>query len=177
VVFQGWLHQNQAEPWRVTLVDTGEGTMTGGRLKRVAKYLDDEDFCLRYGDGVGDVDITRLLEFHRDSGRMVTITAVQPPGQFGDLVMDGDRVPQFAEKTPGDGGWISGGFFVLSPEVLDYVEGGQTYWEREPLERLAAQSQLAAYKHTGFWQPMDTLRDRNQLNALWDDGQAPWRIW
>jgi len=171
------VHQNSAEPWRVTLVDTGEGTMTGGRLKRVGKYLDDEDFCLTYGDGVGDVDITALVEFDRAHGLAATVTAVQPPGRFGGLKFEGDSVTEFDEKLPGDGGWISGGFFVLAPAVLDHIEGDGTYWEREPLERLAAGGQLAAYKHTGFWQPMDTLRDRTQLEELWAGGAAPWKVW
>ena len=171
------VHQNYAEPWRVTLVDTGEGTMTGGRLKRVAEYLDDEDFCFTYGDGVADVDITRLIEFHRSRGGLATLTAVRPPGRFGDLTLNEDQVTLFNEKPPGDGGWVNGGFFVLSPKVVDYIAEDLTHWEREPLSALAAEGQLAAYRHDGFWQPMDTLRDKNQLNALWDDGKAPWRVW
>jgi len=171
------VHENSAEPWRVTLVDTGEGTMTGGRIKRVARYLDDEDFCLTYGDGVGDVDITALLEFDRAHGLDATVTAVQPPGRFGDLQIVSDRVTDFVEKRPGDGGWISGGFFVLAPSVLDHIEGDGTYWELDPLEWLAGAGQLAAYRHKGFWQPMDTLRDKKQLNELWDGGKAPWKAW
>lgn len=171
------VHQNSAEPWKVTLVDTGEGTMTGGRIKRVAPYLDDEDFCLTYGDGVGDVDITALVAFHRAHGLDATVTAVQPPGRFGGLVIEGESVTKFDEKLAGDGGWISGGFFVVAPAVLDHIEGDATYWEREPLERLAGGGQLAAYKHAGFWQPMDTLRDRTQLEELWAGGAAPWKSW
>jgi len=171
------VHQNYAEPWRVTLVDTGEETMTGGRLKRVAAYLDDEDFCFTYGDGVADVDIGKLIQFHRAQGRLATLTAVRPPGRFGDLTLEADQVTLFNEKPPGDGGWVNGGFFVLSPKVIDYIEEDMTHWEREPLSALATEGQLAAYRHDGFWQPMDTLRDKNQLNTLWDDGKAPWRVW
>jgi glucose-1-phosphate cytidylyltransferase len=171
------VHQASAEPWRVTLVDTGEDTMTGGRLKRVASYLGDEDFCFTYGDGVADVDIRAAVDFHRRHGRKATLTAVQPPGRFGALELDGDRVRSFLEKPEGDGGWINGGFFVLSPAVLAEVDGDRTVWEREPMERLAAAGQLRAYFHRGFWQPMDTLRDRNQLEDLWSTGRAPWKTW
>lgn len=171
------VHQNNAEPWHVTLVDTGELTMTGGRLKRVADYVAGEDFCCTYGDGVGDVDITSLVAFHRQCGRLATLTAVQPPGRFGSLALDETRVLSFQEKPRGDGGWINGGFFVLSPRVLDYIEGDGTFWEREPLEKLAAEGQLSVHRHKGFWQPMDTLRDKTQLEKLWAAGKAPWKVW
>jgi glucose-1-phosphate cytidylyltransferase len=170
------VHQTAVEPWKVTLVDTGDATETGGRLKRVLDYLDDE-FCFTYGDGVADVDISALIEAHRAAGKLATITAVQPPGRFGALELEGDRVRGFAEKPLGDGGWINGGFFVLSPEVGRHLEGDRTIWEREPLARLAADGELTAYKHTGFWQAMDTLRDRNSFEALWASGEAPWRRW
>ena len=171
------VHQRTAEPWKVTMVDTGESTMTGGRLKRVARYLGDEDFCFTYGDGVGDVDISGLLRFHRDHGKLATLTAVQPPGRFGALDLDGTTIRGFQEKPQGDGGWVNGGFFVLSPKVIDYIEDDGTVWEREPLQRLASQGQLAAHFHSGFWQPMDTLRDKNHLEELWAGGQAPWKTW
>jgi glucose-1-phosphate cytidylyltransferase len=171
------VHKNNAEPWHVTLVDTGEHTMTGGRLKRIARYVDGQDFCCTYGDGVGDIDIAASIAFHKKCERLATLTAVQPPGRFGSLLLDETRVASFQEKPRGDGGWINGGFFVLSPRVLDYIEGDGTFWEREPLERLAAESQLSVYKHYGFWQPMDTLRDKNQLEKLWADGNAPWKAW
>lgn len=171
------IHDNKAEPWRVTLVDTGENTMTGGRLGRVKEYLRDEDFCLTYGDGVATVDILKLVEFHREQGLLATVTAVQPSGRFGAMDIGGNQVLQFQEKPKGDGSWINGGFFVLSPKVFDYIDGDESIWEREPLERLAADSQLAAYKHDGFWQPMDTLRDKNQLEELWASGKAPWKVW
>jgi glucose-1-phosphate cytidylyltransferase len=171
------IHQNFAEPWRVTLVDTGEETMTGGRLKRVARYLGNEDFCFTYGDGLSNVDVGRLMEFHRQQNVLATVTAVQPPGRFGGLDLEQHRVSSFREKPLGDGNWINGGFFVLSPKVLDYIEGDASHWELKPLERLAAEGQLAAYRHTGFWQPMDTLRDKNQLEELWSSGRAPWKIW
>lgn len=169
--------QNSAEPWRISLVDTGEATMTGGRLKRVRDYLGDEDFCLTYGDGVGDIDITALIAFHKEQGRLATLTAIQPPGRFGSLAFDGHKIQHFQEKPQGDGGWINGGFFVLSPKVIDYIEGDASVWEREPLETLAKQEQLIAWFHHGFWQPMDTLRDRKHLEELWASGQAPWKIW
>jgi glucose-1-phosphate cytidylyltransferase len=169
------VHRSAAEPWRVTLVDTGDATMTGGRLKRVAERVSDDDaFCFTYGDGLADVDITALLEFHRANGRLATMTAVQPPGRFGAVELAGDQVARFAEKPQGDGAWINGGFFVLSPKVVDYIDGDDTVWEERPLEKLAADRQLAAYRHTGFWQPMDTLRDRNHLEQLWASGDAPW---
>lgn len=172
------VHQNNAEPWRVTLVDTGESSMTGGRLKRVAKYLNDEDlFCFTYGDGVGDVDVAQTIEFHRKHGRLATMTATQPPGRFGALCMDGDSVKSFHEKPTGDGGWINGGFFVLSPKVIDYIDDDSTIWERDPLEKLAADGELLARKHMGFWQPMDTLRDKQYLEELWQSGKAPWKTW
>jgi glucose-1-phosphate cytidylyltransferase len=169
------VHHNNAEPWRVTLVDTGEATMTGGRLARVLRYVEDDEFCFTYGDGVGDVDIGALVDFHRGQGTLATVTAVQPPGRFGRLEIAGRRVTGFAEKPQGDGGWINGGFFVLSPEVGRYLDAGDaTVWEREPLEALARDGQLAVYEHTGFWQPMDTQRDMRQLQEMWDSGDAPW---
>lgn len=173
------VHQRNAEPWRVTLVDTGEDTMTGGRLKRVAPYLEDEeDFCFTYGDGVSDVNITQLIGFHRAHGRQATLTATYPPGRFGALDIHQDlNVTSFKEKPKGDGGMINGGFFVLSPKVIALVANDETIWEREPLERLAESNQLKAYKHEGFWQPMDTLRDKNYLEELWQSGKAPWKVW
>jgi glucose-1-phosphate cytidylyltransferase len=171
------IHNSSAEPWRVTLVDTGENTMTGGRLKRVAQYLNGEDFCFTYGDGVGDVDITREIAFHKAQGTLATLTATQPPGRFGALNMDQHKIISFQEKPQGDGGWINGGFFVLSPKVIDYIEGDDTIWEREPMERLAVEGNMTAYRHHGFWQPMDTLRDKNHLEELWASGKAPWKTW
>lgn len=173
------VHQRNAEPWRVTLVDTGEDTMTGGRLKRVAPYLrSEEEFCFTYGDGVSDVNITQLVGFHRTHGLQATLTATYPPGRFGALDIHQDqRVTSFKEKPKGDGGMINGGFFVLSPKVIDLIANDQTIWEREPLERLAESSQLKAYLHEGFWQPMDTLRDKNHLEELWQSGKAPWKVW
>lgn len=172
------VHQRYAEPWRVTLVDTGDETLTGGRLKRVADYVKDEEaFCFTYGDGVGDVDITRLIAFHKAQKVKATLTATMPPGRFGALDISGDQVNSFKEKPKGDGGMINGGFFVLSPTVIDYVKGDKTVWESDPLERLAAEGQLAAFHHHGFWQPMDTLRDKNLLEELWQSGKAPWKVW
>jgi glucose-1-phosphate cytidylyltransferase len=171
-------HERSTENWRVTLVDTGMETMTGGRLKRVARYLDsDEPFCMTYGDGVGDIDIRKLVDFHRNHGKKATVTAATAPGRFGALRMTGTSVNGFQEKPVGDGAWINGGFFVLSPAVLDLIAGDSTVWERNPMERLAADSELAAYKHHGFWQPMDTLREKNYLEALWESGKAPWKVW
>ncbi|MDE3022546.1 MAG: glucose-1-phosphate cytidylyltransferase [Pseudomonadota bacterium] len=171
------IHENSSEPWRVTLVDTGESTMTGGRLKRIARYLDEEDFCLTYGDGVSNVDITSLISFHREKGTLATLTAAQPPGRFGSMKTNGSLVTSFEEKPKGDGGWVNGGFFVLSPRVLNYIEGDHTVWEREPMQRLAREQQVSAFEHDGFWQPMDTLRDKNYLDDLWMNNQAPWKIW
>jgi glucose-1-phosphate cytidylyltransferase len=171
------IHQNNAEPWKVTLVDTGDQTMTGGRLKRVRQYLGDEDFCFTYGDGLADVNIADLVAFHRKHGRQATVTAVQPPGRYGALEMDGSQVRGFMEKPHGDGGWINGGFFVLSPKVIERIEGDGTSWEVGPLGGLASSGQLMAYPHSGFWQPMDTLRDKNQLEELWASGRAPWKVW
>jgi glucose-1-phosphate cytidylyltransferase len=173
------VHHQNAEPWRVTLVDTGETTMTGGRLKRIAPYLEGEEaFCFTYGDGVSDVNISDLIAYHHAHGSLATLTAVFPPGRFGalDILSDG-RVKTFKEKPKGDGGMINGGFFVLSPQVLELLSDDQTVWEREPLERLAEAGQLRAFKHEGFWQPMDTLRDKNLLDELWHSGQAPWKVW
>lgn len=173
------VHQRYAEPWRVTLVDTGENTMTGGRLKRVAPYVQDEEsFCFTYGDGISDVNITKLIEFHRAHGLQATLTATYLPGRFGALDIHPDqRVTSFKEKPKGDGGRINGGFFVLSPKVIDLIAGDQIVWEREPLEILAESSQLKAFPHEGFWQPMDTLRDKNVLEELWASDKAPWKIW
>ncbi|WP_406868007.1 glucose-1-phosphate cytidylyltransferase [Paraburkholderia fungorum] len=173
------VHQRNAEPWRVTLIDTGEDTMTGGRLKRVVPYVRDEDaFCFTYGDGVGDVDIASLVTFHRKQGTLATLTAVYPPGRFGALdIREDHRVMTFKEKPRGDGAMINGGFFVLSPKVLDLLVDDSTVWEREPLETLAERGQLSAYQHHGFWQPMDTLRDKNLLEDMWRAGRAPWKVW
>ncbi len=172
------VHQRYAEPWKVTLVDTGEDTMTGGRLKRVADYVKDEEaFCFTYGDGVSDVNITELIAFHKAQKVKATLTAAIPPGRFGALDMTGDKVNSFREKPQGDGAMINGGFFVLSPEVIDYITGDYTTWERDPLERLAEEGQLAAFHHNGFWQPMDTLRDKMHLEELWQSGKAPWKAW
>jgi glucose-1-phosphate cytidylyltransferase len=171
-------HNNAVEPWSVTLVDTGEGTLTGGRLKRVAGFLDaEEPFCLTYGDGVADIDIAALIAFHRSHGREATLTAVVPPGRYGALDLDGDTVSRFTEKPPGDNAFINGGFFVLSPSVLDRIEGDDTSWETEPLETLARDGELRAFRHLGFWHAMDTLRDKMHLDALWASGRAPWRVW
>jgi glucose-1-phosphate cytidylyltransferase len=175
------VHKRKAEPWNVTIVDTGDDTMTGGRLARVAPFLDDEAFCFTYGDGVSDVDISASIAFHREHGKRATLTAVQPPGRYGSLLFhcsDERLIGQFQEKPEGDGAWINGGFFVLDPSVLNYIkEGDATIWERRPLEALAAEDQLAAYRHRGFWRPMDTLRDKITLEELWDKGEAPWKVW
>lgn len=171
------VHHNYSEPWKVTLVDTGEDTLTGGRIKRIRNYVNDEDFFLTYGDGVGDVNITKLLEFHEQQKTLATLTAMQPPGRFGALQIVNQRVTTFQEKPIGDGSWVNGGFFVCSPKVFDYIDGDKTIWEREPLERLAREGQLSTYLHHGFWQPVDTLRDKNALESLWEKGNAPWKVW
>lgn len=173
------VHTPHREPWRVTLVDTGAETMTGGRLRRVREHVEDETFCLTYGDGVSDVDITAEIAFHREAGLQATMLAVQPPGRFGALVIGPNqtRVESFREKPDGDGAWINGGYFVLEPETIDHVAGDDTVWEQEPLRQLARHGQLNVFKHTGFWQPMDTLRDRNTLEQLWKEGKAPWKVW
>ncbi len=172
------VHARNAEPWRVTLVDTGEDTMTGGRLKRVAPYLADEDaFCFTYGDGLADLDITAEIAFHRAHGRLATVTAVQPPGRYGALQIDGDHVRGFVEKPAGDNAFINGGFFILSPRCLDLIAGDATPWETDPVAQLAAMGELMAFSHRGFWQPMDTLREKNQLEELWQSGRAPWKRW
>jgi len=172
------VHQRYAEPWKVTLVDTGEDTMTGGRVKRIADYVKNEQsFCLTYGDGVSDVNIKQLIAFHEEQNVKATLTGVLPPGRFGALDIDNHKVRSFKEKPKGDGAMINGGFFVLSPTVIDYIDGDDTIWEREPLERLAEQGELAAFPHQGFWQPMDTLRDKLHLEELWQSGTAPWKVW
>jgi len=172
------VHAAKAEPWQVTLVDTGADTMIGGRIKRILPYVgEDKAFCLTYGDGVGDIDVKAVIALHEREGRLATVTATQPPGRFGALEAEGNRVLGFREKPVGDGGWINGGFFVLSPKVGDYIEGDSTVWEREPLERLAQQRQLSVYYHKGFWQPMDTLRDMRHLEELWQSGNAQWKVW
>jgi len=172
------VHQNYSEPWRVTLVDTGDETMTGGRLRRVARYVEDEQaFCFTYGDGVSDLNIGALVDFHLGHGKLATVTAVQPPGRYGALQLDGQLVRGFSEKPRGDGGWINGGFFVLSPKVIPYIAADATPWESEPLVTLAEQGQLMSYEHDGFWHPMDTLRDKNHLEQLWASGEAPWKQW
>jgi glucose-1-phosphate cytidylyltransferase len=173
------VHRSDVEPWSVTLIDTGESTMTGGRVKRVRKYLGDETFCMTYGDGVADIDVNELIEFHKRSGALATVTAVRQPGRFGalSLVPDEIRVRAFREKSNDDGGFINGGFFVLEPEVHDYIGGDDTVWENGPLDALAREGRLAAYRHNGYWQNMDTLRDKNLLEGLWQNGRAPWKIW
>ena len=170
------LLQNHAEPWRITLVDTGETSMTGGRLKRIAQYLDDDDFCMTYGDAVGNVNITELVKFHKKQGTLATLTSTRPPGRFGVFSSEGDRITSFSEKPRVEGG-VNGGFFVLSPKVLDYISGDHTIWEHEPLESLAKQKEISAFQHSGFWRPMDTLRDKNELSELWESGKAPWKTW
>lgn len=172
------IHNNVAEPWKVTVVDTGLNTMTGGRLKRVRKYIGDDTFMMTYGDGVSNVNIDELVKFHREHGKLATLTAIQPGGRFGVLDIDsGDSVRKFTEKAKEDGGWINGGFMVLEPAVIDYIDGDATFFEREPLERLAADGELAAYKHEGFWKCMDTLRDKEALDYMWNTGHAEWKNW
>jgi glucose-1-phosphate cytidylyltransferase len=171
------VHEKHAEPWRVTLIDTGEGTMTGGRLKRVANYIGDQTFCMTYGDGVGDVNIKAVIAAHKKAAKQATVTAVQPPGRFGALQVDGELVTGFIEKPEGDGGWINGGFFVLEPSVLHSIKGDATTWESEPLKGLSAKGELHAYLHRGFWHPMDSMRDRQYLEELWAAGKAPWKNW
>ena len=172
------VHQKRAEPWKVTLVDTGDTSATGGRIRRIAEHVRDEDaFCLTYGDGIGDIDITASIDFHRGHGKQATVTATFPPGRFGALDIQDSKVRSFQEKPRGDGAMINGGFFVLSPRVLDYIDGDDTLWEQEPLQRLAADGELMAWQHSGFWQPMDTLRDKTYLEELWSSGQAPWKTW
>lgn len=172
------VHQQKAEPWRVTLVDTGDETMTGGRLKRVRDYIKDEEaFAFTYGDGVSDVDITAEIAFHKQHGKLATVTSVQPPGRYGALQIDNGTVSGFVEKPMGDGGRINGGFFILAPKCLDFIDGDAASWENEPIARIAALGELQAFEHSGFWQPMDTLRDKNQLEELWTSGRAPWKKW
>jgi glucose-1-phosphate cytidylyltransferase len=173
------VHAGNAEPWRVTLVDTGDSTMTGGRLKRVREHIGDETFCFTYGDGVCDVNITELIKFHQEEKTLATLTAVQPPGRFGAIVLSPEqtKISCFREKPEGDGAWINGGYFVLEPEVIDLIAGDSTIWEQEPLEKIAEKEQLSAFRHHGFWQPMDTLRDRNYLEDLWSKNKAPWKVW
>jgi glucose-1-phosphate cytidylyltransferase len=172
------VHERYAEPWKVTLVDTGDDTMTGGRLKRVRKYVEGDDaFCFTYGDGVADIDIGASIRFHQAHGKLGTMTAVQPPGRFGTIDMEGNAITAFREKPQGDGSWINGGYFVLSPKVIDYIADDATVWEKEPMERLAAEAQMHAYRHDGFWQPMDTLREKVYLEELWRGGKAPWKRW
>ncbi|MBS1199034.1 MAG: Glucose-phosphate cytidylyltransferase [Proteobacteria bacterium] len=172
------VHQQKAEPWRVTLVDTGEDTLTGGRLKRIADFIKNEDaFCFTYGDGVSDVDIGASIEFHRKHKKLATVTAVLPPGRYGALAREGDQVTGFVEKPRGDGGLINGGFFVLSPQVIDFIDGDQCSWEGDPLTKIAAMGEMMAFEHQGFWQPMDTLREKNFLEELWMSGKAPWKVW
>ncbi|MFZ5917490.1 MAG: glucose-1-phosphate cytidylyltransferase [Chloroflexota bacterium] len=173
------VHQNGVEPWKVTLIDTGDGTMTGGRLKRVKDYIGQETFCLTYGDGVSDVNITALIDFHREQKTLATLTAVQPPGRFGtfSLAEGQAKIHGFREKPQGDGAWVNGGFFVLEPGVMEYIEGDDTVWEREPLQRLGQDGMLAAYRHYGFWHPMDTLQDKKSLEQMWNSGNPPWKVW
>lgn len=171
------IHQKRSEDWKVTLVETGEGTMTGGRLKRVKKYIGDDDFCFTYGDGVSDLNITNLIKFHKDHAALATVTATQPAGRFGALTIDGSQVIGMQEKPIGDGNWINGGFFVLSPKVIDYIKDDQTIWENEPLSSLSRDKQLKCFLHSGFWHPMDTLRDKTVLEELWEEKKAPWKVW
>jgi len=171
------VHRKSVEPWKVTLVDTGLDAMTGGRLKKVKNFVENETFCFTYGDGLGDVNVSELIKFHKNQRTIATVTSVQPPGRFGLIDITGNKISKFSEKPPGDRNWINGGFFVLEPKVFDYLEDDSTVWEKEPLEKLAKDGQLSAYKHNGFWQPLDTLRDKNYLEKLWVLGKAPWKIW
>ena len=171
------VHSNHCEPWKVTLVDTGLKSMTGGRLKRAQPFLDDDTFCFTYGDGLSDINLKALIESHREHGVKATMTAIQPPGRFGVLDIEGTKVRRFQEKPKGDGGWVNGGFFVLEPAVLDYIQGDMTSWEKEPMEKLAGAGELHAFKHSGFWQSMDTLRDKKKLEKWWEEGNAPWNLW
>jgi glucose-1-phosphate cytidylyltransferase len=173
------VHSGNAEPWKITLIDTGETTMTGGRLKRVREHIGSETFCLTYGDGVSDVNVTELIKFHQSQGSLATLTAVQPPGRFGAIALhEGQsKIESFQEKPEGDGAWINGGYFVVEPQVIDFIEGDETVWEQGPLTKLANMDQLSAFRHSGFWQPMDTLRDRTKLEELWASGKAPWKVW
>ena len=171
------VHQKNVESWKITLIDTGEFTMTGGRLKRIKNYLNNETFCFTYGDGLSDINIDSLVKFHKSHKKLATLTAVQPPGRYGSLKLDNEKIVGFSEKPKGDGGWINGGFFVLEPEVIDFVSDDSTIWENEPLENLSNQEQLMSYFHSGFWQPMDTLRDKRQLEKLWQNNKAPWKSW
>jgi glucose-1-phosphate cytidylyltransferase len=172
------IHQNNAEPWTVTLVDTGESTLTGGRLKRVQEYVKDEDaFCFTYGDGVSDVNIADLIKFHQEHGKLATLTATRPPGRYGALKITNNSVEMFQEKPEGDGSWINGGYFILSPEVIKNIDGDDSIWEQEPLKKLAKDGELMSFKHDGFWQPMDTLHEKTMLNNLWNSNNAPWKKW
>jgi glucose-1-phosphate cytidylyltransferase len=171
------VHHRSAEPWRVTLIDTGQDTLTGGRLKRVREYVGKESFCFTYGDGVADLDIAKLIAFHRSQGKLATLTAIQPPGRYGAVSIENSRVISFAEKPVGDGAWVNGGFFVLEPKAIDWIAGDQTSWESESLMLLTEKNELRGYQHNGFWQAMDTLRDKNQLEELWQSGKAPWKVW
>lgn len=173
------VHQNDVEPWKISMIHTGDGTMTGGRIKRIRDYVDGEEFCMTYGDGVSNIDISKLVKFHQSQNSLATLTAVQPPGRFGTfrLGYEETKINSFKEKPQADGAWINGGFFVLEPEIFNYIEGDDTVWEREPLEKLASKNQLSAYKHKGFWQPMDTLRDKNVLEELWKTETPPWKLW
>jgi glucose-1-phosphate cytidylyltransferase len=170
------IHKNNADPWKVTLIDTGEESMTGGRIKRISKYLDDT-FCLTYGDGLADVNISESISHHKKNKTIGTLTAVQPPGKFGSVTIEDNMVTTFQEKPKGDAGWVNGGFFVLEPEIIDYIEGDDTMFEREPLQQLTKENQLSAYHHNGFWHPMDTLSDKKKLEQLWSKGNAPWKVW
>jgi len=171
------VHKKSAEPWKVTLVDTGINTMTGGRLKRVKKYVEEETFCFTYGDGLSDISMRNLIDFHKNQKTLCTVTSVQPPGRFGALNIEKNKIIKFQEKPIGDGSWINGGYFVLEPNVFDYIENDETIWEKKPLETLAKESQLSAYRHTGYWNSMDTLRDKNLMEELWNNNQAPWKVW
>ena len=171
------IHNNKTEPWKVTLIDTGEETMTGGRLKRISQFVGGQDFCMTYGDGVSNVNIAKLVDFHRAHGKLCTVTATRPPGRFGALGLEGESVTHFQEKPLGDGGYINGGFFVVSPKCFEYIDGDSTIWEQEPMKRLAEDGQMKAFLHDDFWLPMDTVRDRRQLEGLWQTGKAPWKVW
>ena len=171
------IHSSKGEPWKITLVETGDNTMTGGRLKRIKDYIGDEDFCFTYGDGLSDLDITKEIKFHKSHGKLATITSVQPQGRFGKIIFEGERVIGFSEKVKGDGSYVNGGFFVLNKKCLDFIEGDHISWEKEPLEKISKMNELVSFKHDGFWQPVDTLRDKNQMQDLWNQNKAPWKTW